>query len=531
MNKKEISKLRNISRGYNHLKANGRLNLINEIKDDLTNFNFKNIEEKSSYLFFGSANSISQVVIKQYLISKIINYDFNKFLLITIGTKDSSFSYPIPKEWLKVIESKGIKVNYFKSFFLWNFFLIKNYILGILRFLNELKLSFSEIVNPKFQGVTSYVYFDTLVSGNIPNVESKFKSFDIISWYINWKKNKSHVNEICHSVKEVVVNFEKEGNKILYLPRALLPLKRFNQLFRFFSWGCKIIFFALLELFKGNWWHPLIFPETIYAGLVKNHKKNSLAKEYLFHNSSWLYRPLWTYEAEKLGTKIIFYFYSSNIESFKNFDGYGIQANSWQIVSWPNYLVWDEYQKTFIERISPFKKEVNVVGPIWFIDINKENIFIPENSVVVFDVQPQREFLYQRLGIEIEYYVPKVTNPFLLDVSEVISKNGSSMILKRKRNIGKKVHLEYKILVDKLAEEGIFIEINPDISAYSVIEKCKAVISMPFTSTALIAKSLGKPSIYYDPSGIIQKDDRAAHGITIITGIDELQSWVKSIIV
>jgi hypothetical protein len=64
MNKIKISKLRNISRGYNHLKANGRLNLINEIKDDLTNFNFKNIEEKSSYLFFGSAYSISQVVIK-----------------------------------------------------------------------------------------------------------------------------------------------------------------------------------------------------------------------------------------------------------------------------------------------------------------------------------------------------------------------------------------------------------------------------------------------------------------------------------
>jgi polysaccharide biosynthesis PFTS motif protein len=529
MNKIKISKLRNMSRGYNHLKANGRLNLINEIKDDLTNFNFKNIEEKSSYLFFGSSYSISQVVIKQYLISKIINYDFNKFLLITIGTKDSSFSYPIPKEWLKVIESKGIKVNYFKSFFLWNFYLIKNYILGILRFLNELKLSFSEIVNPKFQGVSSYVYFDNLVSGNIPNVESKFKSFDIISWYINWKEKKSHVNEICHSVKEVDVNFEKEGNKILYLPRAILPLKRFNQLIKFFGLGCKIIFISLFELFKGNWWHPLIFPETIHAGLVKNHKKNSLAKEYLFHNSSWLYRPLWTYEAEKLGSSIIFYFYSTNNESFKTVEGYGIQANSWQIVSWPNYLVWDEYQKTFIERTSPFKKEVTVVGPIWFTDINKENIFIPENSIAVFDVQPHRECLYKSLGAEIEYYIPKVTNPFLLDVSDVISKNGSSMIFKRKRNIGKKVHLEYKSLVDKLGEEGIFIEINPDISAYNVIEKCKAVISMPFTSTALIAKSLGKPSIYYDPSGIIQKDDRAAHGIPVITGKEELQSWVKTL--
>ncbi|MEY2827178.1 MAG: hypothetical protein RLZZ183_297, partial [Actinomycetota bacterium] len=143
----------------------------------------------------------------------------------------------------------------------------------------------------------------------------------------------------------------------------------------------------------------------------------------------------WTYEAEKLGSRVIFYFYSSNIESFKTIEGYGIQANSWQIVSWPNYLVWDEYQKKFIERISSFKKEVTLVGPIWFTGISKENIIIPENSIAVFDVQPVRELIFQSLGIQIEYYIPKVTNPFLLDVSEVISKNGSSMILKRKRNI------------------------------------------------------------------------------------------------
>jgi hypothetical protein len=46
---------------------------------------------------------------------------------------------------------------------------------------------------------------------------------------------------------------------------------------------------------------------------------------------------------------------------------------------------------------------------------------------------------------------------------------------------------------------------------------------MPFTSTALVARNLGKPSYYYDPSGIIQKDDRAAHGIPVISGFAELQ--------
>ena len=46
---------------------------------------------------------------------------------------------------------------------------------------------------------------------------------------------------------------------------------------------------------------------------------------------------------------------------------------------------------------------------------------------------------------------------------------------------------------------------------------------MSFTSTALVARDLGKPSYYYDPSGIIQKGDRAAHGIPVISGLSELQ--------
>ena len=61
-----------------------------------------------------------------------------------------------------------------------------------------------------------------------------------------------------------------------------------------------------------------------------------------------------------------------------------------------------------------------------------------------------------------------------------------------------------------------------------VIEQAIAVISMPFTSTALIAKEMGKPSIYYDPMGRLQRDDRAAHGIPILSGIEELEEWISA---
>ena len=69
--------------------------------------------------------------------------------------------------------------------------------------------------------------------------------------------------------------------------------------------------------------------------------------------------------------------------------------------------------------------------------------------------------------------------------------------------------------------------VAPEFSAIRVIQASCAVISMPFTSTALIARSLGVPSVYYDPSGIVKRDDRAAHGIEILIGRHELERWLK----
>ena len=98
--------------------------------------------------------------------------------------------------------------------------------------------------------------------------------------------------------------------------------------------------------------------------------------------------------------------------------------------------------------------------------------------------------------------------------------------IKRKN---KKVHKEYMQNLKKLKKQPNYIEIDPDLSATQVIKQAKACISMPFTSTALIAKHEGKPSVFYDPSGITQADDRAAHGIPILVSIDELQQWVEGI--
>jgi len=90
-------------------------------------------------------------------------------------------------------------------------------------------------------------------------------------------------------------------------------------------------------------------------------------------------------------------------------------------------------------------------------------------------------------------------------------------------------HLSYIKFVERMGRWDKVITIDPDTSAFKLIEKCSAVISMPFTSTALIARELGKPSCFYDPTGLIQRDDRAAHGIPIMIGRVELQAWLEAL--
>ena len=102
------------------------------------------------------------------------------------------------------------------------------------------------------------------------------------------------------------------------------------------------------------------------------------------------------------------------------------------------------------------------------------------------------------------------------------------MLLKRKRNIGRLVHPRYAAVVNSLSGADDFVAVDPQISALRTIEHCDAVISMPFTSTALLGRAMGKPSIYYDPHGMVQRDDRAAHGVPVVIGYDELVRWVSA---
>ena len=520
------SQIRQMMRGYRILRSSNRLDLLVNLKEDLTNLPLSSSPSYQKLFFFGAAHTVAELSIRQFLFQRLMGIAFNKELLRALTRPGLEIYYPLPPEWRLVVEKYGFKTTTISNHIRWFGYKILFIGYGFVTVASMVASGIKGLFNPTSVSHLNSVYFHGLTNKNLPNPTIEEESHDIISWYSKWIDRSPALQAVFHSVR----NSEKRqlgGVLINYVPFAVPPLHTIEQILRLILWSLRSLTICLKDLLTSTYWHVILWSEAARAVQTRLQDANALCNDYLFHNSWYLYRPLWTFEAEKKGSRILFYFYSANCESFKTKQGYPVQANSWQLMTWGNFLVWDTFQADFVRRAVGSRCNIFTVGPIWFQSDNKEIPYLPVNNIAVFDIQPHRDSRYQSLGLENDFFTPETMNKFLLDVYGVAKANNFTMVLKRKRNIGKLVNGKYQILIDRLANSPNFVTIDSDISAFRLIEKTSVVISIPFTSTAIIAKEMGKVSIYYDPTGEIQKDDRAAHGIPVISGISELTNWFQ----
>lgn len=513
-------------RGYRFLKDSKSLSRIADINRALTTQPLDIKEKCFSKYIFGEGIGQATIVCRQYLLSRAAGLNLNRALLYALGKPGSPVVYYLPPEWRKIIREQGLKVASFRAALLWQAFVGMMLAYGVLRIAKIIFDGIKAASNQSNRQFGRYVYFNGLTSGNLPQPCRDGHSHDIITWYMQWIGRVADTDTLCHGVIGAEQR-EVGGTPVVPVPEPIPPLTRFGSLVRFIVWGVRACLIATWDFLRGRWWHALLLNPAALAAQVRLQEPKKLAKEYLFHNSGWIYRPMWTYEAERRGVRITFYFYSTNCESFKRTEGYPPLNYGWKAMNWPHYLVWNEYQADFVRRAVGETANISVVGPIWFHDSAEEMPVFGGKGIGVFDVAPYRSSRYQILGLDFEFYVPKTCVPFFSDIQKVTNDAGYMMIWKRKRKIGSLAHPRYRRFAEHLSEFENVITVDPDISPNRVIEASTCVISMPFTSTALIARELGKPSCYYDPTGLVQKDDRAAHGIEIIKGPEALTIWLN----
>jgi polysaccharide biosynthesis PFTS motif protein len=513
-------------RGYRSLRNAGELRRVAALKEALTAtpvfFPKGNLE-----IFDGLSRKAAEIAVRQFLLVRLVGTGLGAALLSSIGKHNTPVVFPLPGAWRKKLGEHGFVVAERASAFLWACVVALHFASGIFTVLKLAVADVRHLLRPADRQKESkcHAYFDALGLGNLPSAGEDGDKNDIVSWYLRWPGRAPGGGAVCHNVVTAGVR-ESGGTAIIPVPSPLLPFAVWASLRRFLAGSAVSIGKAFFSSIAGRWWYSMMLGEIAKATHMRVQDPALLARDYLFHNSNWIYRPLWTYAAERQGARVLFYFYSTNIEQFKQNGLYPEPLYGWKTMTWSRYLVWDDYQAAFVRRVVSDAVDVNIVGPISFHSAMPVPLDLPARSVAVFDVQPMRDAVYQPLAIDIEYYVPRNASKFLTDIQEATRIAGRAMVFKRKRDVGSRVHPGYERTINWLEKSPNYLEIDPDISATALIEKCRAVISTPFTSTALLGRELGRPSVYYDPHGICEKDDRAAHGIPILMGQKELQDWL-----
>ena len=101
--------------------------------------------------------------------------------------------------------------------------------------------------------------------------------------------------------------------------------------------------------------------------------------------------------------------------------------------------------------------------------------------------------------------------------------------MKRKRKENKSHNdLEYISYINNLYSTDKFIQISPQIDAWTIINKSFLTISYPPTSTANISTFCGINTIYYDPTSTVDPNDDALFGVRLIRGLNELEDYVSN---
>ena len=513
-------------RGYRILKKSGQIDLIPRAKQSLIDQQLRITDKSFPAFLMGSRISYDEIVLRQYLLVRIGGPSLSQGLLYALGKQRGRVIYPLPKEWRDKLKEHGLLVASYRTAILWQLYIAYMWLFGVYKLF---KLFFRNLTRIDSNDYSKhYVFFAELSPNNIPKSDDSIEQFNIVSWWTQWPKKNSEVRALFHTVSNRSA-FLLNNIEIKHTPYHLPKFKGFISQTKYIVGACYEALCSLINFLFGSWHNAFMlnqYADLLHAQLVN---PEDLAREYFFHHSDWIYRPLWTYEAERKGSRIFMYFYSTNCEVLKHKKSDDSNPiNLYKGMSWPNYLVWDHYQAEFLVKTLGHNVKYEIVGQIWFSDDENEVPELPENSVIVFDVQPYRSSVYQPQCIEFEYYVPKVATQFIQDIYDVLVINNLSMVLKRKREVGSKSSKAYLKFLDHLEDKQNFISVNPGISSFRLMDEASLVISMPYTSTAHIAKNYGLPSIYYDPSGLLVKNDPASHGIPLISGRDELIVWFES---
>ncbi len=177
------------------------------------------------------------------------------------------------------------------------------------------------------------------------------------------------------------------------------------------------------------------------------------------------------------------------------------------------HWVWTHAFAEYLRTRCRDQEAIKVVGPIiWYMpevtQRAKSSI-----EIVVFDLSPYHDDIALTYGEISNYNHPDNLFSFVQDITSLksIIENVFHLPvacrLKTKRGYQATYDRAYFEYLEKLDSLGSISLEHHSTNIYSLISRSHLVIAYPFTSPAYAAEFLGVPSIYYDPTNSISRQD------------------------
>ena len=472
---------------------------------------------------WGEAIDSAELVLRQRLATR--EKDIISALLIANSSAAKDVCLALPIEWLFIIDEHGYKVDYAKSRMRWVIFIIGQYLFGLQCAAAGLYLILFRR-SKCADRFANYIYFCDLQRSNLPYSEDSNDSYCIVNWYVqNYSFEERGNWSIRHSVKSVANRYIK-NQKLEYQNFPIPTNHSFIRTIQFIYSLLVLILIASKALLECKWWNVIPFGESVFALLLRVQDSSLIAKEYWFHNSR-IFPPLWTYELALKSSRSVYYFYSSNMMPFASNYKTRKLLSWYNISNWPYVLIWNLAQERFLKQSLLTRSQIQLCKPIWFAD-NTSRCLYNKPYIAIFDVSPKRLCTLASICPVVEYYSPQVWRLFMDDILSIACSLEIAVLYKQKRS-DEHMHPICKSYFLQARNKASITFADPDSSPEPIIFNSAAVISMPFTSTAFIAKSYGKDSAFYDPVGYYSPSDYACGGITLLSNKYLLNKWMKSV--
>lgn len=202
------------------------------------------------------------------------------------------------------------------------------------------------------------------------------------------------------------------------------------------------------------------------------------------------------------------------------------------------HWVWTEGFRDYLRGLG-LAGDIRVVGPIlWYLP--EEKTPRPRDSclkVAVFDVTPLPDG-EMAFGAAKNYYSVTTITKFIIDIVDACEEgaipSGRELLIlvkhKRAPRVGRHDSTYLEFLEQIAKERPNFRLIDHHTNLFELLEECDLSVSVPYTSTAYVAASLGKPTIYYDPFAELIPQFEESKFVYFASGPEELKKLTRQLL-